>query len=120
MKIVHSRLLPSIGTSHNGEIKKKVFIGKGEIPHLMNFGTAILKPGQFVETHRHPTMFEVFHIQRGRVQFVVENEKLLLREGDCITIAPQEAHSQDNPFQEEVELLYFGIAIDSPGPTSHL
>ncbi|NJB69995.1 quercetin dioxygenase-like cupin family protein [Saonia flava] len=112
MKLTHTKLLPELGVSHNPDIKKKVFLGRGEIPQLMNFGTATFKPGQAVEEHKHDTMFEVFYIQSGKAEFIVNGEALVLRAGDCITLEPGELHSQNNPFKEDVVWLYFGIATD--------
>ena len=112
MKIVRSQEVAEVGVSHNGEIRKKVLLEKGTIPQLMNFSSAIFKPGQSVETHSHPTMYEVFYILKGRAEFVVEQDKVILGVGDCITIAPGEMHSQCNPYQENVAWIYFGIAID--------
>ncbi|MEB8329904.1 cupin domain-containing protein [Flavobacteriaceae bacterium KMM 6897] len=112
MKIVRSTGVAEVGVSHNGEIKKKVLLEKGAIPQLMNFSSAVFKPGQFVKTHNHPTMYEVFYILKGRAEFVVNEEKVLLGKGDCITIAPGEWHSQSNPYEENVEWVYFGIATD--------
>lgn len=112
MKLVHTNQVPEVGVSHNEDIKKKVFLEKGFIPQLMTFGSATFKPGQSVETHKHDTMFEVFYIQSGKAEFVVENEKIEVAPGDCITLEPGEEHSQSNPFDENVTWLYFGIATD--------
>lgn len=112
MKIVRSQEVAEVGVSHNQEIKKKVLLDKGTIPHLMNLSSALLKPEQFVESHQHPTMYEVFYILKGRAAFVVNEKKVLLGVGDCITIAPGERHSQSNPYDENVEWIYFGIATD--------
>ncbi|ALM07795.1 hypothetical protein SB49_08305 [Sediminicola sp. YIK13] len=112
MKIVRSKEVAEVGVSHNVEIRKKVLLEKGTIPQLMNFSSAVFKPGQFVETHSHPTMYEVFYIIKGRAAFVVEHEKVILGVGDCITIAPGEIHSQSNPYDNIVEWIYFGIATD--------
>lgn len=67
MKIIDWETLPELGVSHDPNIKKKTLIGAGEIPKLMMFSTAIFKPGQSVETHKHDTMYEVFYIQRERL-----------------------------------------------------
>ncbi|WP_298474875.1 cupin domain-containing protein [uncultured Maribacter sp.] len=112
MKIVKTTELPELGVSHNPDIKKKVFIEKNEIPKLMMFGSAIFKPGQNVETHKHDTMFEVFHITSGKAEFTVNNKRFVLLAGDCITIEPGELHSQSNPFDQDVHWTYFGIATD--------
>lgn len=112
MKIVYTNQLPEVGTSHNEDIKKKVFINKDEIPQLMMFGTATFKPGQAVETHKHDTMYEIFYIQNGKAAFTINDEKFIANEGDCITIEQGEFHSMNNPFKKEVTWVYFGIATD--------
>jgi len=112
MKLVKTNELPEIGTSHDEDIKKKVFLEKGFIPQLMTFSSATLKPGQSVESHKHDTMFEVFYVQSGRADFLVNDKKITLSAGDCITIEPGEMHSQNNPYNEDSVWLYFGIAID--------
>ncbi|WP_158975142.1 cupin domain-containing protein [Cellulophaga sp. L1A9] len=112
MKISKTTALPELGVSHNTEIKKKVFIAKGEIPQLMMYGSAVFTPGQSVELHKHDTMFEVFYIQSGKAEFTVNSKKFIVEKGDCITIEPGEIHAQHNPFDENVEWLYFGVATD--------
>lgn len=112
MKLVHTNALPELGVSHNAEIKKKVFIEKGEVPNIMMFGSAVFKPGQFVELHKHDTMYEVFYIQKGKIDFVINGETKTLVTGDCITIEQGELHSQHNNYSEDVEWIYFGVATD--------
>ena len=112
MKLTHTNTLPEIGTSHNEDIKKKVFIEKGIVPQLMMFGAATFTPGQTVETHKHDTMYEVFYIQSGKAEFIVNDKKMIVIPGDCITIEQGEYHSMNNPFLEDVTWVYFGIATD--------
>lgn len=112
MKLIHLRDIPATGVSHNESIKKRVFLENGTIPNLTTFAQATFKPGQSVETHKHDTMFEVFYVQEGRAEFIVEGEKVLVAAGDCITINPGEKHSQKNPYSKDVTWLYFGIATD--------
>ncbi|WP_397446375.1 cupin domain-containing protein [Polaribacter sp. R77954] len=112
MKITHSNSIDEVPANHQGEILKKVFITKGEIPNLMMFSSATFKPGQKVEMHKHDTMFEVFYVQNGKAEFIINNTKHLVETGDCITVEPGEFHSQSNPFNEDVTWLYFGIAVD--------
>ncbi len=112
MKLVHTNQLPEIGTSHNDAIKKKVFIKKDEVPQLMMFGSATFAPGQEVETHKHDSMYEVFYIQTGKAEFIINDQKLIVVPGDCVTIEQGEYHSMRNPFHENVTWVYFGIATD--------
>ena len=113
MKLTHTHSLPEIGVSHNTDIKKKVFISKGVIPNLMMFGTTTFKPGQAVATHQHKTMTEVFYIQSGKADFIVNNKKKTVVSGDCITIEPGEYHSMNNPYKLDTTWIYFGIATDN-------
>jgi quercetin dioxygenase-like cupin family protein len=71
MKLIKLEDIPLVGVSHNPDIKKKVILEKGYIPQLMTFGQATFLPGQSVEEHSHETMFEVFYIQSGKADFVV-------------------------------------------------
>ncbi|MHB0755884.1 cupin domain-containing protein [Polaribacter sp. M15] len=112
MKITNVKKIGAIKANHQGDVLKKVFIKKGEIPNLMMFSTATFKPNQKVETHKHDTMFEVFYIQCGKAEFIINNTKHIVKAGDCITVEPGELHSQSNPFKEDVTWLYFGIAVD--------
>ncbi len=112
MKRIHLDDLKEVGISHNKDIKKKVFLENGLIPKLTTFAMATFKPGQKVETHKHETMFEIFYIQSGRAEFVIQGEKLLVQEGDCVVVEPGEEHSQENPNKEDVTWLYFGVATD--------
>ena len=118
MKIVNMTSLPETGVSHNPDIKRKTLIGKGEIPRLMMFSKAVLKPGQFVESHTHETMYEVFFICSGRAVFTIDGREIEAQEGDCITVAPKENHSLKNPFDADGTWLYFGIATDATSPSS--
>lgn len=112
MKIVDWKILPELGVSHDSSIKKKTLIGTGEIPQLMMFSTAVFKPGQSVELHKHDTMYEVFYIQKGRAIFEINGIAHEVNSGKCITIEPGELHRQSNPFDEDVSWVYFGIATD--------
>ena len=74
MKLVHVKDLPEISSNHNPEIKKKVILDKNYIPKLLTFGQATFLPGQQTFTHTHESMYEVFYIQSGRVEFRVKGE----------------------------------------------
>lgn len=112
MKLTKTKFLPEIGVSHNEDIKKKVFIEKGIIPHLMMFGSATFLPGQSVETHKHDSMNEIFYIKTGKADFVIDDKKITLVSGDCITIEQGEYHSMSNPYSKKTTWIYFGIATN--------
>lgn len=112
MKIIKGSAIPWVGVNNAPEIKKQTFIGNEMIPKLMMFGKAIFKPGQKVGEHTHATMFEVYYILSGKASFTVNQEENIVEKDSCIVIEPGELHYQSNPFQEDVEWIYFGVATD--------
>lgn len=110
MKLVRAKDLIEEGTSHNPEVKKQVILRKGDLPHQMMLGTAVLQPGQEVSPHRHDSMHEVFVLQEGQLEFIVNQNTFVLEKGDCITIAPQETHRIKNTTNQPAKMLYYGLA----------
>ena len=90
MKLVKANSLKEEGTSHNPEVKKASHFKKRRSPHQMMLGTAVLQPGQEVSPHSHDSMHEVFVMQEGQLEFIVNQNSYVLDQGDCITIAPKE------------------------------
>ncbi|MFA4930300.1 MAG: cupin domain-containing protein [Patescibacteria group bacterium] len=112
MKKINIADVIEMGVRQNPKIKKKVLIDRGEVPRLMVFGQATFQPGQTVAEHQHETMFEIFFIQSGRADFIIDGQKVELKTGDCLTIVPGEMHAQTNPYDEKVTWLYFGVATE--------
>jgi len=112
MKFLKLKDIPLVGVRHNSDVKKKVILEKGYIPQLMTFGQATFQSGQSVEEHKHDTMFEVFYIQSGKAEFIVDGKKVIAKKGDVVSLEPKELHSQSNPYSKPVTWLYFGIATD--------
>lgn len=57
MKIISLSNLPDEGVSHNPEIKKKVMLRVGEIPHLSSFSQVRFRSGQVADVHDHDDMY---------------------------------------------------------------
>lgn len=102
--------LPTITVSHNEQIKKKVIIHNGTIPHLTNFAQAHFPPQQIAHSHSHDDMWEVFLIVSGKGKMKVKGQEFILKPGVCITVAPHETHEIINDGCEELIINYFGIA----------
>ncbi|MEH1833799.1 MAG: cupin domain-containing protein [Nostoc sp.] len=64
--------LPEESVSHNPEIKKKVMLRLGDLPHLTNFSQARFAPGQTAPAHAHQDMCEVFFVEAGSGVIYVE------------------------------------------------
>jgi quercetin dioxygenase-like cupin family protein len=65
MKFTSLNNLSSEAVSHNPEIKKKVMLRFGDLPHLTNFSQARFAPGQSAAAHAHQDMCEVFFVESG-------------------------------------------------------
>ncbi len=110
MKKINLKDIPVEGVSHNPEIKKQVMIRKGQIPRLTNFSRAVFKPGQKCDEHQHETMYEVYFVSAGSAKLKVNGKNYRMNKNDCVIIEPKELHSVENDGDEDLVLIYFGIA----------
>jgi mannose-6-phosphate isomerase-like protein (cupin superfamily) len=111
MKLVSLADLPEEGVSHNPEIRKRVILRRGLIPHLTNFTRSVLLPAQTATAHTHPDMYEIFLVQSGTALVKINDTTHTIAPGDCLTIEPGEPHEITNPGPAELVLLYFGIEV---------
>jgi quercetin dioxygenase-like cupin family protein len=51
-----------------------------------------LKPGFHLKRHHHKVMTEVFYMLVGELELVFDDEIIMLREGDTITVSPHVWH----------------------------
>jgi quercetin dioxygenase-like cupin family protein len=51
-----------------------------------------IKPGFHLKRHHHKIMTEVFYMLEGEMELVFDDETVLLRPGDTITVAPNVWH----------------------------
>ena len=93
------------------KIEKKVILQKGDVPNLMFFNWAKLKPGESLELHSHENMYEVFYGLTGKLECVINEKKIInLKKGNCLTLEPGEMHKLNNPYKKETTFLCYGIA----------
>lgn len=52
-----------------------------------------LKPGFYLKRHHHKIMTEVFYILEGEVELIFDDESILSKPGDTITVHPNIWHS---------------------------
>lgn len=104
--------LPEESVSHNPEIKKKVMLRLGDLPHLTNFSQARFAPGQTATAHAHQDMCEVFFVEAGSGVIRVDNQEYPLIPGNCIAIEPGEIHEVINNGNTELVLTYFGLRVE--------
>lgn len=106
MKISRLDELPFAPVSHDPELKKKVLVNPGIIPHLIAMSHARFMKGQNASAHKHVDAFEVFYGISGRFDFAVENKTVPLTKNTCLIVEPGEVHSLVTA-ENNSEMIYF-------------
>ena len=106
--------LPEESVSHNPEIKKKVMLRFGDLPHLTNFSQARFAPGQNAPAHAHQDMSEVFFVEAGAGVIYIDGKEYSLVPGNCVAVEPGEVHEVVNNSTNELVLTYFGLRVEKP------
>lgn len=109
MRLINLSQLPDEGVSHNPEIRKKVMVRAGVVPHLTGFSRSALMPGQVARAHAHADMHEIFFVANGEGTISINDSKHAIGPGTCIVVEPGETHEISNSGQTELVLFYFGI-----------
>ena len=109
MKFISLSKLAEESVSHNPDIKKKVMLRAGELPHLTNFSQASFAPGQTASAHAHRDMWEVFFVESGSGVIRIDAREYPLLPGDCAVVEPGEVHEVINDSDSELVLTYFGL-----------
>ena len=109
MKLSSIQSSDEAGVSHNANIRKHVFIANGDINHITNLSRAVFPAGEIAKQHQHMDMTEVFYIESGIGEIVVDGKKTVLQQGMCITIDPHEQHELRNNGPTELVVLCLGI-----------
>ena len=99
-------------------VRKKTLVGPSVVPNVTGFSQAVIPAGSFVDRHVHASKYETFLCLGGQGKFVVgrseetsdEDQEIDLEAGCCITVAPQFWHSIRNTGDEDLTVLYFGVA----------
>ena len=112
MKLISLKDLPEESVSHNPEIKKKVMLRFGDLPHLTNFSQARFAPGQVASAHAHQDMCEVFFVESGSGFISIDGEKYPLLPGSCVAVDVGEVHEVVNTGTDELVLSYFGLRVE--------
>ena len=103
--------IESVSIQHGSAIKK-VFIKNDNLAFaLTQIAWSRFEPGDKCEFHIHPTMIEFFFVHKGRGVFEIENETVLLKEGDFLRVSPMTKHRIITDKEYPLELIYFGISI---------
>lgn len=97
------------GVSHDPEVKKRVLLRNGTVPHVTTFAQSRFLPGQAATEHVHADMYEIFLVESGTGVVRVDGEEYALEPGTCVVIEPGERHSMACTGEEPLVLTYFGV-----------
>ena len=111
MKKIKSTSMKEVGVTNNPNVKKRMMITAEDFGNIMSFGRAIFTPNQSASAHVHPDMKEVFFILPGNGVFHTKTENIKVEKDDFISISAGETHWQSNPFEESLDLLFFGVKV---------
>jgi len=111
MKTVSMKDIPEEGVSHDPQLRKKVIIGSGELPHLNKFAQARFAPGQIAHAHSHDDFYEIFLIESGGGMITVDGIEHPISEGMCVVFEPKEVHEVVNNNSQELVITYFGLEV---------
>lgn len=111
MKLISLNKLQEESVSHNPEIKKKVFVRKGEVLNITQIAEITFQSGQIADEHKHPDMFEMFLVQTGDGQVKVDGEVISMEKGSCVVVSPGEMHEVKNVGEDQMQVLVIGIEV---------
>ncbi|WP_101758467.1 cupin domain-containing protein [Oceanicoccus sp. KOV_DT_Chl] len=109
MIIRHLQDIPDSQVSHNAKISKKQILNNQLCPSLTQFSQATFPPGENAPSHCHADMTEVFFIQSGCGNIIIDQQHYPISGGTTITVQPGEFHELQNTGAEDLVVLYFGI-----------
>ena len=112
MKISELAQLAATPVRHNEAILKRMMLQPGDARPIVQFSQATFPPGEGVEAHRHESMHEVFFVQQGEVEFIVNGTSQCATAGACLLAEAGELHALRNIGQEPLLLLFFGVEVD--------
>jgi mannose-6-phosphate isomerase-like protein (cupin superfamily) len=113
MKLISLDNIPSEKLSHNPNIQKKAMLSAGELGNLTNFAQAIFPPGEIVAQHSHEAMDEVFFIESGQGEILIDDVNYALHPGICVVVNARETHELRNTGDRELVITYFGIELQN-------
>jgi quercetin dioxygenase-like cupin family protein len=90
---------------------KQVLLSGGRLPGVTQIATATLEAGLGVETHSHPTMWEIFYVLEGAAEYFVGTDRYTATTGDLVVVPAGVPHSV-TAIEAPHRILYWGIAVD--------
>lgn len=79
------------------------YLGRGD---YTDFGVVIIKAGDGYDTHMHERQEEAFFALEGKCDVYVNGEKLTMVQGDYLQCEPGDAHTFQNPYDENFKACF--------------
>jgi len=99
---------PFVVPTNDGKLIEEYF-GKAS-KNVGDFSVAhMIAPAGWSEPFQTPMFDEITFIIKGKKQFEIDNEKLVLKKGESICVKKDSRVKYSNPFEEEVEYLSFCV-----------
>jgi len=97
--------------SHSQGVKR-VFVKNGDnASALTQFAYGRMRKGDESGFHSHATMDEYFYFIKGKGLFSIEEENVGTVPASFIRVAAGARHNLKNEDEEDLEFVYFGIAL---------
>ena len=110
MMRIDLRTVADEGVSHNAKVRKRKILESGAIEGLIYYSRAIFPPGEIADAHRHDDMSEVFTIESGHGEIMINEAVYALEEGVTVVVEPGEVHEIRNTGDKELVVAYFGVS----------
>lgn len=99
-------------TAHLSGFKKVFLRNEDTTSKLTQFAFGCFKPGEICPSHKHDTMEELFYFISGNGVYRVGNDEIKLSPGTFLRIPAGVVHELENNHDQNLEFVYFGIALD--------
>lgn len=97
-------------TSHGVGVKRVMATSNEVGTPITQIAHTLLRKGEVVEEHFHPTMDEHFYFQSGECAVTIDNEQFICMSNDYLFVPAGKTHKLE--VLSDVSLLTFGIAHD--------
>jgi quercetin dioxygenase-like cupin family protein len=93
---------------------KRVILRGGVLPDVTQVAVATFAGGDEVETHAHPTMYELYYVLEGRAEYRIGGESHDAGPGDFLIAPPGTPHGL-RVVEAPHRVFYWGIAREGAG-----
>ena len=84
-------------------------LANGEFPNIVNFSQAVFPSGEVAGAHRHEDMTEIFLVQSGKGEIIIEGVNYPFAAGTCAVVEAGETHEIRNTGAADLIVTYFAV-----------